>query len=330
MARAGARWCTLTAMGTPRRRCSERQDRPSVGSLGDADLAAGAARSAPWTRSPRCSPPPACDRGARRTGLRPRAAGVGVYDAAASSWPSAGPARTWCPCPVADPTGEPRRAGRLRRAGARARAGGRRRSWGAAEAALGLWEQLRDLWPAGPRGACDQPSHGHRARRRSCAPDPRVRRSVPDETSSSCCPRASRCSPRRSATRRSRPGGPPTGRGCGPSSRRGARSSDSCPTAAGGPPVGFKAELGAVAGGVAQVQGVWVEPAFRGRGCPSRGMAAVVATRARRRADGVAVRQRLQRPGRRPTAGWASGRSGRSRPCCSRRPVTRAEWPGLS
>ena len=53
------------------------------------------------------------------------------------------------------------------------------------------------------------------------------------------------------------------------------------PDAGGRPAVAFKAELGAVAGGVAQVQGVWVEPAFRGRGWSESGMAAVVsATRA--------------------------------------------------
>ncbi|GAA1727837.1 DUF4081 domain-containing GNAT family N-acetyltransferase [Isoptericola hypogeus] len=41
-------------------------------------------------------------------------------------------------------------------------------------------------------------------------------------------------------------------------------------------PVVFKAELGAVAGGVAQVQGVWVDPVLRGRGLAAPGMAAVV------------------------------------------------------
>ncbi|WP_263120299.1 DUF4081 domain-containing GNAT family N-acetyltransferase [Cellulomonas sp. RIT-PI-Y] len=39
----------------------------------------------------------------------------------------------------------------------------------------------------------------------------------------------------------------------------------------------FKAELGAVAGGVAQVQGVWVRPDRRGEGLSESGMAAVVA-----------------------------------------------------
>lgn len=38
----------------------------------------------------------------------------------------------------------------------------------------------------------------------------------------------------------------------------------------------FKAEVGAVAGDVCQVQGVWVDPAYRGRGLSESGMAAVV------------------------------------------------------
>jgi predicted GNAT family acetyltransferase len=38
----------------------------------------------------------------------------------------------------------------------------------------------------------------------------------------------------------------------------------------------FKAEVGAVGDGVCQVQGVWVDPRFRGRGLSRGGMAAVV------------------------------------------------------
>jgi hypothetical protein len=44
----------------------------------------------------------------------------------------------------------------------------------------------------------------------------------------------------------------------------------------GRPQVVFKAELGAVAPGVAQVQGVWVHPERRGEGLAEPGMAAVV------------------------------------------------------
>lgn len=43
-----------------------------------------------------------------------------------------------------------------------------------------------------------------------------------------------------------------------------------------GPRVVFKADVGALAVGVAQIQGVWVHPALRGRGLASAGMAAVV------------------------------------------------------
>ena len=39
----------------------------------------------------------------------------------------------------------------------------------------------------------------------------------------------------------------------------------------------FKAEVGAVAGGTCQVQGVWVAPDRRGQGLSLGGMAAVVA-----------------------------------------------------
>ncbi len=39
----------------------------------------------------------------------------------------------------------------------------------------------------------------------------------------------------------------------------------------------FKAEIGAVAGGVGQIQGVWVDPAVRGRGLAAAGTSSVVA-----------------------------------------------------
>lgn len=49
------------------------------------------------------------------------------------------------------------------------------------------------------------------------------------------------------------------------------------PTADGaGQRVIFKADVGALAGGVAQIQGVWVAPDMRGRGLASAGMASVV------------------------------------------------------
>ena len=55
------------------------------------------------------------------------------------------------------------------------------------------------------------------------------------------------------------------------------------------PAVEFKAELGAIAQGVAQVQGVWVDPAVRGRGLSEGGMAAVVVDTRRRVAPVVSL-----------------------------------------
>jgi len=57
----------------------------------------------------------------------------------------------------------------------------------------------------------------------------------------------------------------------------------------GTPVVLFKAELGAVAGSVAQVQGVWVDPEHRGRGLSVAGMAAVVAATRRHVAPVVSL-----------------------------------------
>lgn len=55
------------------------------------------------------------------------------------------------------------------------------------------------------------------------------------------------------------------------------RTSGSLPPGSGRVPgVMFKAELGAVTRQVAQVQGVWVAPSYRGRGLAATGMAAVV------------------------------------------------------
>lgn len=53
------------------------------------------------------------------------------------------------------------------------------------------------------------------------------------------------------------------------------------PGADGAPEVVFKAELGAVTGAVAQIQGVWVAPHRRGEGLAAPGVAAVVAAVAR-------------------------------------------------
>lgn len=51
----------------------------------------------------------------------------------------------------------------------------------------------------------------------------------------------------------------------------------------------FKADFGAIAGGVAQVQGVWVAPEHRGKGISVPGMASVVALGLRDKADIVSL-----------------------------------------
>jgi predicted GNAT family acetyltransferase len=56
-----------------------------------------------------------------------------------------------------------------------------------------------------------------------------------------------------------------------------------------GEQVVFKAELGAVTDRACQVQGVWVAPAYRGRGLSETGMAAVVATALREVAPVVSL-----------------------------------------
>ncbi|MEE6296451.1 GNAT family N-acetyltransferase [Georgenia wangjunii] len=56
-----------------------------------------------------------------------------------------------------------------------------------------------------------------------------------------------------------------------------------------GPRVVFKAEVGALAQGVAQVQGVWVHPSLRGKGLAAAGMAAVVADARARLAPTVSL-----------------------------------------
>jgi len=148
---------------------------------------------------------------------------------------------------------------------------------GAADAVLGLWDRLATTWPRAREIRADQPSlvidHDPQVE-----PDDQVRRSLASEydvllpacvqmfveevgyspVSGVNGPYETRVrsliSEGRSFARIEPLGGP----------RRPA------------PGVVFKAELGAVAGGVAQVQGVWVTPDRRGQGLSETGMAAVV------------------------------------------------------
>ncbi|MFE5342121.1 GNAT family N-acetyltransferase [Isoptericola sp. NPDC056578] len=166
---------------------------------------------------------------------------------------------------------------------ATARAQGRRSSSivGERTAALALWDLLAPRWPPAREVRADQPSLAI-ARDPDVEPDPEVRRSTLGEVDAvlPACVRmfaeevgyAPAASPGSAYALRVRSlvaegrsfvrmeaAGSTSGAGTGP-----------------GPFVAFKAELGAVAGGVAQVQGVWVDPLRRGRGLAAPGMAAVV------------------------------------------------------
>ena len=206
---------------------------------------------------------------AARSGLRPTGGQLWGYERggelAAVCWAGANVV------PVV-PDGDPRALDAFARI---AREQGRRSSSivGQADAALGLWDRLRDLWPAPREIRANQPSlvidHDPLVRA-----DPMVRRSVPDEYSivlPACIEMFAE-----------EVGYSPASGPHGPYEERvrtlvaEGRSFVRLGQGRVGAQVEFKAELGAVAGGVAQVQGVWVEPGHRGRGLSETGMAAVV------------------------------------------------------
>ncbi|GIG21859.1 N-acetyltransferase GCN5 [Cellulomonas chitinilytica] len=157
-----------------------------------------------------------------------------------------------------------------------ARSQGRRCSSivGDAPAVLGLWDRLRNAWPGARELRPDQPSMviDHTP---LVAPDTQVRRSRLDELDVVLPACIRMFTEEVGYSPASGPGGPYETRvhglvAAGRSfvrldERAGVRSH-----------VVFKAELGAVAGGVAQVQGVWVTPERRGERLSERGMAAVV------------------------------------------------------
>ncbi|MCK9795623.1 GNAT family N-acetyltransferase [Isoptericola sp. 4D.3] len=168
---------------------------------------------------------------------------------------------------------------------AMARAQGRRSSSivGDRTVALALWDLLAPRWPPAREVRADQPSLAI-ARDPDVEPDPLVRRSRLDEVDLvlPACVRmfaeevgyAPAASPGSAYALRVR-SLVAEGRSfvrtesVDPRPRPGPRRD-------GAPLVTFKAELGAVSGGVAQVQGVWVDPLRRGRGLAAPGMAAVV------------------------------------------------------
>lgn len=159
---------------------------------------------------------------------------------------------------------------------ARARRHGRRCSSlvGPADGVMGLWSRLEDAWgpardvrPDQPLMAIDSPP--------AIAPDPAVRLATAadlDVLVPACV-----------AMFTEEVGYSPTAGDGGATYRRrveelvsSGRSFVRIEDVGGRPQVLFKAELGAVAPGVAQVQGVWVHPERRGEGLAEPGMAAVV------------------------------------------------------
>jgi len=157
-----------------------------------------------------------------------------------------------------------------------ARAQGRRCSSivGEADAALGLWGRLADSWSRPREIRANQPSLviDHEP---LVDPDPLVRRSLPAEYDLVLPACVRMFAEEVGYSPASGPHGPYETR-----VRSLIAENRSFVRLSPGPDrteVVFKAELGAVAGGVAQVQGVWVAPAYRGRGLSECGMAAVVA-----------------------------------------------------
>ncbi|RPF22124.1 hypothetical protein EDD34_2771 [Myceligenerans xiligouense] len=157
-----------------------------------------------------------------------------------------------------------------------ARAQGRRSSSivGEREAALGLWDGLERYWPAPREIRVDQPSMAI-TRGSDVAPDPALRRSTLAELDMvlPACVRMFT----------EEVGYSPVAGGGGPYVQRvrsliadGRSFIRTETTPRGRETVAFKAEVGAVAGTVAQIQGVWVDPLFRGRGWSVAGMSAVV------------------------------------------------------
>ncbi|ADG74400.1 GCN5-related N-acetyltransferase [Cellulomonas flavigena DSM 20109] len=145
---------------------------------------------------------------------------------------------------------------------------------GPADAVLGLWSRLRGSWPLEREVRAHQPSmvlDGDPL----VAPDPRVRRSRPDEYDMVLPACVRMFTEEVGYSPASGPGGPyetrvrrlvEDGRSFVLVDRVGSLRR---------PRVVFKAEVPAVAGGVAQVQGVWVDPERRGERLSEGGMARV-------------------------------------------------------
>ena len=176
--------------------------------------------------------------------------------------------------PISDPE---RRAAAITAFAAVARVHGRRSSSivGEQRAALALWEHLAKHWPPARDVRADQPSMAI-GTAPALAAEPTVRRSVPEDLDL-VLPACVRMFTEEVGYSPVATGGSAYAERVRTLIAEGRSFVRLVPDVDGRPAVAFKAELGAVAGGVAQVQGVWVEPAFRGRGWSESGMAAVVA-----------------------------------------------------
>lgn len=145
---------------------------------------------------------------------------------------------------------------------------------GPADQVLALWSHLRAWWTPPREVRADQPSLAITAEP-LVASDPYVRRSRPEDFDV--------LFPACVAMFTEEVGYSPTVAGAAYENRvrdlvEAGRSFVRIDDGPDGPHVVFKAELGAVSLGVAQVQGVWVAPEARGHGHAQEGMAAVVRT----------------------------------------------------
>ncbi|WP_153394802.1 GNAT family N-acetyltransferase [Ornithinicoccus halotolerans] len=149
-----------------------------------------------------------------------------------------------------------------------------RRRWtsslfGPAEPVLAMWERLRPSWGEAREVRASQPVLTTREPG-PVEPDPRVRPATPEEVDLVL--------PAAAAMFTEEIGYPPY-HGSGASYRRGVahlvQQGRTLVRTEGGEVI-FKADLGSVALGVAQVQGVWVHPELRGQRLAAPAMAAVV------------------------------------------------------
>lgn len=147
---------------------------------------------------------------------------------------------------------------------------------GAARPVLDLWALLRGAWPVEREVRAHQPSMVIDTAP-SVAADPRVRRSTPDEYDLVLPACIRMFTEEVGYSPASGPGGPYEARvRTLVEQGRSFVLVDRAGTGWRRPRVVFKAEVPAVALGVAQVQGVWVEPERRGERLSEGGMAAVV------------------------------------------------------